>query len=582
MDHFSLPTAISALPTGLLPVNFSVSETAVDTTIGEIECLGSEALSTTFSITNDTAPFLLHRIGNSNVANLVRTTDLDYDRGQSVFEFTVTCSDSTGDVEATIRVTVLPENEDSPTYEVNPPIIISETTAAGTVLASQRNEGLSRITVSDSDRGEDGRLSFRFDAMTDDAVEMTHFIMNETDGTITLRNTIDVDVDFQGESSVTLNIFVCDGDRPTGDCTYIILIVTITSVNEFNPTFSQSSYTTLEAVYSEGEYSEQVIASVNCTDSDVNIGAFHVIQLVDYGGVPLTLVVPEDGTADVVLNGTLDYEVIRTKQVKIQLVCLDNGVPARNDTASISLYIEDLDDNFPIFSNDTYNVIVKETESVDTQILNIQCSDADYGEGALVGTEIVRGSRNNITDIFHIDRESGEITLGHSLDYDSGPQHYEFRVVCRDSGGNEAEATVSVDVVGVNDEPVKFTESEYHFTVRRLELPGGLVVGTLETEDRDLEPGQQITYSIEDNPNFDIDSSGQVLLEDYLLFLEGDHFRLTVSASDGEHEAAALVIVAVDGYLSVLDIVLIIAGVLALAVIIAVSCCLLFCYVRRR
>ena len=540
----------------------------------------SDIPSTAFSIQDDIVPFRLERLGNSNVANLIRITELDYDNGQSFFEFVVGCSDSSGSVADNITVSVLPENEHRPTYEITPPIIITETTPAGTVLASQGSDGLSVITVSDEDRGEDGRLTFTFAPTTDDAIENTHFSMNETDGTIMLKNTVDVDSDFR--HSVTLSIRVCDGDRPAPQCTSKLVTIAVSSVNEFDPKFSQSSYPTTETVYSERDYSGLVIASVQCTDSDMNVGAFQSIQLVDDDTVPLSLTTLPDGQADVVLSGTLDYEVVRRPEVNIQLICLDNGVPARTDTTSVTLHIKDLDDNLPEFSNDTYSVHVEEAVPVNTEILRVQCVDADYGEGALVGVQIVNAS-SDVIDIFHIDKNSGVITLDQRLDYDSGPQSYKFTVSCTDSVGNEAVATVHVTVLGVNDEPVRFTKSEYHFTVSRLELPGDVVVGQLETEDRDIEPEQQITYSIEDNPNFDIDSKGQVLLQDFILFLEGDHFRLTVTASDGENDkVSSLVIVAVDGYLSVLDIVLIIAGGLVLALIILVACCSYYCFARRR
>ena len=571
-----LSAGISAVPEGLSPVAFTVSETATDAEVATVECVASDITSPTFKIDNITALFQISRIGNSNLANIIRTAELDYDSGPSSYHLLVTCTDSTGSVSDIITVNIEPVNDHLPTYETIPPLIsINETTPAGTVLASQGSEGLVQIIVSDNDRGEDGVLTFRFASTTDDALEATHFSMNETDGTIYLTNQLDVDVDLI--YTVTLNVVVCDGDRAENMCRQENVVVVIASVNEFDPQFTESSYSTRETVYNEGDYASHVIASVQCTDSDRNVGAIEGIHLLS-SEVPLVLVEQADGSADLVLNGTLDYEVIRMSEVEVELLCSDNG--ARSDTAKVTLHIQGLDDNLPEFTDLMYNVEVKETYSVNTQVLVAQCSDADYGAGALVGVQLLNPN-SEAGKTFRVDSKTGVITLDKSLDYDKGLQSYVFTVLCTDSASNEAVAGVNITVLGVNDEPVRFTMSEYNFTVNRLELPG-VVVGHLETRDDDIEPEQQITYSIEDNTKFDIDRRGRVILQHFILFLEGDHFRLTITASDSENDdATTLVIVAVDGYFSVLDIVLIIAGVVVLPVIIVVIIAIC-CIVKQR
>ena len=418
---------------------------------------------------------------------------------------------------------------------------------------------------------------FRF---VSNSIETIHFSINETDGTIFLKKPFDRDTD--STFSINFNVVACDGTRETNTCPVVSVLIYIFSANEFDPQFSLPSYHTSESVYYEGEYSELVIATVQCSDSDVGVGAFEGIQLVNTS-LPLELVALEEGQANVVLNGSLDYEMIREAEVKVHLLCSDNGNPARQGTATIILHLQGIDDNLPAFSDDKYNVFVNESHPVNTEVLTLHCNDADYGVGALEGLEMMSTCRD-VATTFHIDAVSGTLTLTQSLDYDTDIQSYEFRVLCRDTAGNEAVAGVTVTVLGVNDEPVTFTRSQYNFSVNRLSIPPGIVVGQVQTRDRDLGLQQYITYSIEDNPNFDINSDGQVLLKDYVLMLEGDQFRLNVTASDGENDnVTTLVVVTVEGPLSLIDIVIIVAAFLVLAVFISVvvSICCCYCVVKR-
>lgn len=571
----------SAQPSGLNPSEFSVPETtdSSDSLIGELECLDGSTTALSFSIAAD-VPFQLVRRGLSIIAKLERTAELDYDSGPSLYQFNVTCSDSLGYVTDTITVSIQPLNDNEPVFEITGmDVSIDETMPVGTVLVSQDPDGLAHITASDKDRGEDGILTFGFSPSTDDAIVTTHFSINETDGTISLLMPFDVDTDFL--FSVDLSVVVCDGSRPSNTCPMVTLVVYIHSINEFDPQFSQQFYNTSQAVYSEGDYTDLVIATVECTDVDMGVGAFRDIQLHTLTPEPLFLVRLADGQANVLLNGTLDYEMIRESMVQVELLCSDDGEPARQDTAMITLYIQDLDDNLPQFSEDMYSVSVPESHPVHTQVLAVQCSDADYGAGALAGLQILNPS-SDVASTFRIDAVSGIIALTKTLDYDGDLQSYKFQVHCTDTAGNGAVAGVNISVLGVNDEPVRFIKTRYEFTVDRLELPPDVVVGQVEAQDSDLGPQGPVSYSIEDNSNFDIDSDGHILLQDFILFLEGDHFRLNVTASDGENgDATTVVVVAVQGYLSVLDIVLIIAGALVLAMIIAVVCCS-YCLVKKK
>ena len=577
----SSPAGVSAQPTGFTGLQISEPETVAGSTVvvGDIECLGADPGTVTFSIEDASAvPFSLHPPAGSALVKLNRTRDLDYEAGPRLYQFNITCSDSMGSVSGTVQVTVTSVNEYPPEAEIDVNGVLPETSPAGTVIVSQGEDGLTRITATDMDAGEDGVLTFT--ATYSDF--SSHFTINQTDGKVTL--TIPFDVDAGDGTSVVINVRVCDQETPPDQCPIVSVTLFIISVNEFDPQFSQASYNTINASYPEGEYSSEVIATAECRDSDVGTGAFQDIELHNLPGelssVVGLMVDHPAGTAQVVLNGTLDYDSIRLSQLEIELRCYDNGDPARGDIATITLNIQDIDDNLPVFSSDTYTASVSESLSAGEEVLTLQCSDGDYGAGALVGMEF---NDSAVSSTFSLDPSSGVLSLRQALDYDTGPQQYRIVVRCYDSSGNEAFSVVTVSVRGVNDEPVHFTQPLYQFTVNRLEPPNDVVVGIVKTRDGDR--GEQtITYSMEDNPNFGIDNEGNILLQDFILYAEGDVFNLTVFASDGENpDAEAVVVVTVEGPLSLLDIVLIvIAAVLLIILVIAVVCCCCVLFRLRR
>ena len=397
-----LAAVSSGTPTGLHFIIDDILETTVETEVGRIECLESDS-PTLFTLQNaEDVPFDINPAGNTNIATLDRTAELDYETGPDEYELQVTCADSSGSVSATTTVTILPDNEYLPMYSPDTlEINISEVTAAGTILASQSPGAVEHFTVSDQDRGDDGVLKFSFSQLTDDSMAITHFGINATDGTITLTRMIDVDIDYR--RSVTLEVVVCDGNRDENLCPIWIVDIVIASVNEFTPRFSQPTYTTANQEYIEGDYRDELIATVSCTDEDTGEGELNSIELVE-SLAPLQLVKVSDGQAEVLLNGSLDSEVIRAQELQVQLNCSDTGSPPRTAIATLILHVKDLDDNLPEFTEPLYESNVEETLGAGSEVVAVVCTDKDYGAGDLADIRLLNAS-SEVAQTFEVDPE---------------------------------------------------------------------------------------------------------------------------------------------------------------------------------
>ena len=450
----------SATPTGLHFDVPNISENTVDTEVGSIECLTTES-SATFTLDNaGEVPFELSPVMNSNIAKLIRTAELDYETGPDVYELQVTCSDSLGSKSDRTTVAILPVNEYSPVLSPSHLTVhISEVTPAGTVLASQSDpQALVSFAVSDQDRGVDGVLRFRFSPPTN------NFEINETDGTIVLSNTIDFDRN--QTRTFPEQVLVCDGDRAEILCRTWVVDVVVASVNEFTPKFTQPTYSTADQEYSEGDYIDKYIATVFCTDADADVGALDGIELVETSA-PLRLVRVSSEQANVFLNGSLDSEMIRSQELHVELICSDTGDPPKSATATLIIHVKGVDDNLPQFTQPLYEAEVSETLSVGSQVVGIACTDQDYGAGDFEGISLLNPS-SKVAQTFDIDPKTGSITLKEKLDFDAGPESYQFFVVCSDSAGNRVMARVDITMLPAKVEkvPTRATTPSSEYGVR--------------------------------------------------------------------------------------------------------------------
>ena len=568
-------------PSGFVGLELSVPETTpgTPTFVGDIECLGADPSTVAFTL-EGSVPFQLLSPANL-VVQLHRTEALDYETGPRYYQFNITCCDSTSCINGNVQLSITSVNEFVPHLHISPgSAVIEEDRATGTIVLSQDSNGVFKLTASDGDEGEDGQLTFT--ATSDYSEFNALFAVNASDGTVTLSAQLDLDLKRTTFLHISVTITVCDHETSPGVCPNAVLNIFVTSVNEFDPEFSQASYATINAAYFEGTYSNEVIAMVECSDRDWSMGSFKDIELQP---LPANLsqvvdimvkIAPnaQNGTGQVVLNGTLDYDTIRQSQLQIGIRCYDSATPPREDVAIVVLNIQDIDDNLPVFSQEAYSKTISEALTVGAEVLNIQCSDGDFGIGSLVGVELLNATGSSVNDTFFLDPNTGILILERSLNFDSGLQEYLLMVRCYDTSGNEAITNITISVTGINVEPLRFNQTLYQFTVDRLELPNDVTVGQVQTHGGDLGQKTTITYTIESNPNFGIDNNGNILLQNFILYAEGDQFQFSVFASDGENQTAeAVVALTVKGYLSLLDIIFIVIAALLLLLIIAIFIC---------
>ena len=136
----------------------------------------------------------------------------------------------------------------------------------------------------------------------------------------------------------------------------------------------------------------------------------------------------------------LDREVATGYQITV--VATDQGTPALNNTAQVSLILIDLNDNAPLFSRPQYGCTVFEGDVVDDLCTIAAASDADV---ARTDFSAISYSLDTAAAGFLEINGSGFVTISTELACRHN-QNYTGRVTARDGGDPALFTAVNVSV----------------------------------------------------------------------------------------------------------------------------------------
>ncbi|KAK2524883.1 hypothetical protein Q9233_009202 [Columba guinea] len=239
-----------------------------------------------------------------------------------------------------------------------------------------------------------------------------------------------------------------------------------------------------------------------------------------------------DQRPELVLAKVLDREEAAFHELVLR--ASDGGEPARTGTARIRVAVLDANDNAPVFSQTEYTVRVPENVPVGSTLVTVTATDADEG---LSGH--LKYSLKKVSDIelgnFHLDSETGAITLVRSLDFEESDS-YEMEVQARDGGGLSNTAKVEITVTDVNDNVPELTVSSMQSEISE-DAPSGTIVALLHVQDRDSGVNGEVRCSITDSLPFHLERSFEnyyrVVTTRELDREQVSEYNVTVRAVDG-------------------------------------------------
>jgi len=119
-----------------------------------------------------------------------------------------------------------------------------------------------------------------------------------------------------------------------------------------------------------------------------------------------------------VVARALDREVASRHRVTV--LAVDGGQPEQTGSVVVDVVIGDVNDNRPVFEQATYNVEVSEEWAVTTSdrrpLLTVHAVDDD--DGSVVTYRFTDKTIDNYGHLFDVDRNTGLISLVHSIDYE--------------------------------------------------------------------------------------------------------------------------------------------------------------------
>lgn len=165
-----------------------------------------------------------------------------------------------------------------------------------------------------------------------------------------------------------------------------------------------------------------------------------------------------------------------------------------SDKLKLVVEVDDVNDNYPVFTKESYTIEYREESHKDTSVLKVLATDADFGSNA----ELVYSIVENVTDYVVVDPVSGQVSQGaKKLDREVSPQ-FNFTVRASDKGtpSKASEVKVSLDLVDINDNAPVFNDTEYHAYVRE-NLDPGTPVFVVTATDRDIGTNGKLIYGLQ-------------------------------------------------------------------------------------
>ncbi|XP_022238578.1 neural-cadherin-like [Limulus polyphemus] len=317
-----------------------------------------------------------------------------------------------------------------------------------------------------------------------------------------------------------------------GFSTSVDLTITVHDVNDNPPRFELPDYQAHNVDEDIPQGTSVLQVSASDMDSDKNAEITYTIE---------SQVFTIDNRGIIYSNKRLDADVNNTYEFTVEAI--DHGDPQLTGTATVRIYTENKNDEFPKFSQDVYTPNVDENAGPNTLVTTVVASDKD-GDNIHFG--FVGGG--TVSGMFQIEERTGVIRLiSGSIQLDK--DKYELNVTAQDDGScckdgsltpHTSTALVVVFITDVNDNKPTFEECDTYSPTVKEGAASGTTVITVKASDKDKGHNGLVRYSIVKQPNqkgtkFLVDEVSGVVKTNKVFDREGEDGRfvsLTVKATD--------------------------------------------------
>ncbi|XP_063353686.1 protocadherin gamma-A11-like isoform X38 [Pelmatolapia mariae] len=369
----------------------------------------------------------------SKYGELVLDTELDREEKQEM-KLLLTAVDGgsprkSGTV--VIHVIVLDAND-------NDPVFTEAVYRASIPENSPLKTPVIRVNASDADEGVNGEVTYEFSRPSDKLENL--FSLDPKTGEILVTG----DIDYEEGSKYEVIVEAKDGYGLSSEAK---VVIDITDVNDNAPFINLKSLSNpIPENASPG--TEVGIINVQDRDSENNRKVRCSIQQ----GVPFKLVSSIKNYYSLVTTGQLDRELV--SDYNITITATDEGSPPLSSSKSVQLSVADINDNPPVFEEQSYSAYVSENNKPGSTLCSISARDPDWRQNGTVVYSLLAGEVNGVpvSSYLSVNGDTGVIHAVRSFDYEQF-RSFKVNVMARDNGSPplSSNVTVSVFISDVND-----------------------------------------------------------------------------------------------------------------------------------
>ncbi|XP_029505855.1 protocadherin gamma-A11-like [Oncorhynchus nerka] len=380
-----------------------------------------------------------------------------------------------------IHVTVLDANDNAPVFsQAVYKASLPENSPLDTVVVT--------VSATDADDGVNGEVTYDFAHVSEEDDKL--FSIDRKTGEIRVIGTID----FEEMSYFELRIKAKDG---LGLASYSKVIIDITDINDNAPViYLQSLTNPIPENASPG--TEVGIINVQDRDSENNRQVRCSIQQ----NLPFKLVPSIKNYYSLVTTGELDRELV--SDYNITITATDEGSPPLSSSKSVQLSVADVNDNPPVFEEQSYKAHVTENNKPGNSVCSVTARDPDWRQNGTVIYSLLPGEVNGVpvSSFLSVNGETGVIHAVRSFDYEQF-RSFKVHVVARDNGSPPLSSNVAVSVfitdVNDNSPQILYPAPEWNSFMTEL-VPkvahGGSLVSKVIAVDADSGQNAWLSYHI--------------------------------------------------------------------------------------
>ncbi len=355
------------------------------------------------------------------------------------------------------------------------------------------------------------------------------FQVNQNNGELYIHKSIDREEFCDGNGACVVNLKTAV-ENPL-EIHYVA--VEITDINDNHPSFSEQNQHFEIAEHTHIGTSFQLHAARDQDASPYSVRMYTLSQdehfEIDIRNSD------EEKIPFLVLKKALDRE--QKSEHLLILKALDGGKPPKSGTLNITVAVLDINDNRPVFSQDSYSVSLQENSPVGTTVIKIKATDSDEGPNSEIEYSLGKTLKRKVYDIFQLDRITGEIKVKGEIDFEH-TNVYKLDVEASDKGQPPwtVQGRVIIRIQDINDNKPEIELTSLSNIVAEDSKPG-TVIALISVTDKDSGVNGKVVCSLSENVPFELKPSFQDNM--YSLVTKGrldrelvPHYDITITATD--------------------------------------------------